>query len=67
MGAALALLSNFFLFSKIQDGCHIDSAVSKMAIKLLFLNQFCVIYHFVQIFILYHMVKTDVSFLQNFK
>ena len=63
MGATLALMSNFFLFSKIQDGRHINSAVSKMAIKSLFLNQFsCVIYHFFQTFILYHMVKTDVSF-----
>ena len=39
-----------------------------MAIKSLFLNQFsCVIYRFFQTFILYHMLKTDVSFPQNFK
>ena len=68
MGAALALLSVFFLFSKIQDGRHIHSAVSKMAIKSLFLNQFSsVICHFFQTFILYYMVKTNVSFPQNLK
>ena len=45
MGAALALLSIFF--QQNQDGLHIDSAVLKMAIKSLFLDQFsCVIYHF---------------------
>ena len=66
MGAALAL--QFFLFIKIQDGRHIDSAVSKIAIKLLFLNQLsCVIYNFFQTFILYHMIKTDVSFPPNLK
>ena len=55
MGAALALLSIFFI-QQNQDGLHIDSAVLKMAIKSLFLYQFpCVIYHFFQNFVLFHM------------
>ena len=55
MGAALALLSIFFI-QQNQDGLHINSAVLKMAIKSLFLDQFpCVIYHFFQNFVLVHM------------
>ena len=65
MGATLAMLSNFFLFSQIQDGCHIGSVVSKMAIKSLFLYQVSsVIYHFFQTFILYYMVKQLIIFLK---
>ena len=68
MGAALALLSNFFYLAKFKMAAISVPLYQKMAIKSLFLYQFsCVIYHFFQNFILNYMVQSGVSFSKNLK
>ena len=54
-GCWSGIIEQLFLFSKIQDGYHISSGVSKMANQSLFLYQFsCVRYHFSDFYTLSH-------------